>query len=170
MLKLRKFEESDIETLINWVEDEEFLMTWAGPSYKYPLTKNQILDEMDYGKKEKNILYFSAIDDKSKQIIGHIQLLRIDMKNKKAVVGRVLIGDKKLRKKGYGFEMLNELFNIAFNNLGLEELELYVFSYNKSAIECYKRAGFKEKEIIKGAREFKGEKIDLVHMNIVNVV
>ena len=36
MIKLRKFEETDIARLIGWIPDARLLRQWAGHQYQYP--------------------------------------------------------------------------------------------------------------------------------------
>ena len=56
----------------------------------------------------------------------------------------IFIGEQKERNKGYGAEALKLLLDYGFNILNLNNINLAVFSFNKNAIACYKKIGFKE--------------------------
>lgn len=162
MINLRNFKDEDIDKLISWVTDEKFLLTWSGPKYKYPLTKEQVKEDV----KEENKKVYTAVDSTSGEVVGHIELHSIDKENKTAVIGRVLIGNTKNRGKGMGKNMIKALLQKCFSEFGLKKVFLVVFDYNDSAIACYKKAGFKVEKILKDIREFHGEKLSLISMFI----
>ena len=62
--------------------------------------------------------------------------------NKSARVGKVLVGDKNVRGKGIGKQLIKKILKIAFDELQLHRVSLGVFDFNLSAIACYEKAGF----------------------------
>jgi RimJ/RimL family protein N-acetyltransferase len=130
MIILETFEKKDIPELLDWLKDSdaEFLIQFAGPKYRFPLDEKQLLDTLY----DKSILLFKAIDETTGATIGHCQLMKIDLVNKSASIGRVLVKPDK-RNLGYGYAMLKELINYATSVLKLKQLNLRVFDFNQSA-------------------------------------
>ena len=141
MIRLERFDKNDIPEILEWLKDTdaEFLIQLAGPRYKYPLNEEQLLDTL----KDETFLLFRAIEQETDEVIGHCQLMRINLDNKTASIGRVLLKPEK-RGFGYGNTMLQQLINYAIDELQLEKLTLKVFNFNKSAYQCYLRLGFVE--------------------------
>ena len=141
MISLEKFTESDFDRLINWIKSEDELILFAGPNFKFPLTKKQ-LSEYIAGDHRK---VFKVVDNKSKEVIGHCELNDINVNTKNARVCRMLIVDESKRNKGYGGKVMKELIRIAFNELSLNNITLKVYEKNAMAIMCYKNCGFEIK-------------------------
>jgi len=59
--------------------------------------------------------------------------------------------------------MIGLVLHFAFNELGLTKLDLGVFAFNKSAIQCYQQFGFK---IYKTIPNREDEKWTLLRMNL----
>jgi RimJ/RimL family protein N-acetyltransferase len=55
---------------------------------------------------------------------------------------RIVIGEKDAWGQGYGTEATRLVMDEAFENLGLDEVRLEVFSHNERAIAAYQRVGF----------------------------
>ena len=95
MLTLKYFQTSDFEQLISWSGDEAFLLQWAGPQFKYPLTKEQLEayleDANDIDTSSK--LIYKVVDSAKNQSIGHISIGAIDRENRSGRIGKVLLGD-----------------------------------------------------------------------------
>ncbi len=145
MIKLEKFNIEDYDRLINWIDSEEFLIQFGGGFFSYPITYKQ-LDS--YIKCEKRLIY-KVIDLKTNQNIGHAELNNIDLKNKNARICRVLVGNKSIRNKGFGKKIINEIVRIGFKELQLHRLDLGVYDFNKTAINCYKSCGFEIEGLLK---------------------
>jgi RimJ/RimL family protein N-acetyltransferase len=141
MIILETFEKEDIPELLDWMKDSdaEFLIQFAGPKYRFPLDEKQLLNTLY----DKSILVFKAIDETTGATIGHCQLMKIDLPNKSASIGRVLIKPDR-RNLGYGYTMLKELISYATSVFKLNQLSLRVFDFNQSAIRCYLKLGFVE--------------------------
>lgn len=168
LIKLEKFKTCDVPTLISWIPNKEFLLQWAGPAYTFPLTEEQLQTEINMMSSEpsKSLMFTARIAD-TNEIVGHIQLLGIDLVNMSACIGRVLVGDKNHRNKGIGMEMINGILDIAFQTLKLHRVYLGVFDFNKSAIACYEKAGFKIEGTARDFRKINDEYWSLINMSIL---
>ena len=74
--------------------------------------------------------------------IGMIGLYRIDRRAKTAEFGRLLIGEKSYRGKGFAEEACRLLLDYGFDQLKLETIDLEVYDSNLPAIALYDRLGF----------------------------
>lgn len=168
LIKLEKFKTSDAETLISWIPDKEFLLQWGGPSYTFPLTEDQLQDEINMMSCEpvKALMFTVKIAD-TDEVVGHIQLLGIDLVNSSARIGRVLVGNKEFRNKGIGMKMINSILEIGFETFKLHRVDLGVFDFNKSAIACYEKAGLKIEGTFRDARKINDKYWSLINMSIL---
>ncbi len=169
MVKLRNFEEADIHHLIGRIPDERFLLQWAGHQYQYPLDRAQLLKSLERtrGGKPSHFM-FTACRRLEGTVVGHIELMNIDYANESACLGRALICQAEDRGKGMGTAMVAEALNYGFNVLGLMEINIGVFDFNKPAIACYRKLGFTEYEFREHARQFENESWNLVMMKLFN--
>lgn len=82
-----------------------------------------------------------AIDPASGQVVGHASV-RLDAQGASGRIGRVLVAPE-ARGKGVGAAMPARVLAAAFGELGLERVELGVWTDNSSAIRLYEGLGFK---------------------------
>ena len=158
MIELKAFRKKDIPILLNWVPDDKFLLQWAGPIFRYPLTKSQLSKHLAKTKGDKpSLVALKAIESESQTPIGYIELANIDYANCSATLSRVLIGPVEKRNKGLGKEMVKAAVDIGFKALNLHRISLAVFDFNKSAINCYKSIGFKLEGTMRECRRYKDE-------------
>ncbi|MGF7060108.1 GNAT family N-acetyltransferase [Brassicibacter mesophilus] len=110
---------------------------------------------------------FAIVDLKNDELIGNCGLMFTDFINGTAELG-ILIGNPNYLNNGFGTEAINLLLDYGFNLLNLNNIILRVLSFNKRAIKCYEKCGFK---IIGRRREsvnIGGEKYDDIYMDILN--
>jgi RimJ/RimL family protein N-acetyltransferase len=152
MFELQKFEKSDFDRLISWMPDEQFLIQTCGPLFKWPLDSEQLERHLKDAEGEKPTVYtFKVVHVQSNKIIGHVEIIWIDYEKSNGMLGPILIGDPKLRGKGYGREVAKLAVEFGFNNIGLNEIYLWVFEFNIAAIRCYEKIGFKKYDLKKSA-------------------
>ena len=75
-----------------------------------------------------------------------------------------MIGDKDYWGKGYGSDALKVLIRFIFEEVNIYKIKLNVFSFNKRAISCYKKLGFKEEGILKDELYRNGKYFDIIPM------
>jgi RimJ/RimL family protein N-acetyltransferase len=166
LIQLRNFTICYIEQLCSWISDEKALFTWAGSAYRLPDLEQQLHTELEESRTDKSKVLLAVWDAKSKEVIGHLQILDIDRHNKTGRIGRVLIGNVKNRNHGVGLEIIQTALDKCFHELGLEEVTLRVFEYNANAIACYEKAGFEIIEDKKEIRMFEEKSYPLLIMRI----
>jgi len=167
MIKLRKFEETDITRLTGWIQDARFMTQWARQQYQYPLDRAQLLKSLERtrGGKPSHFM-FTAFRQDDGTAVGHIELMRVDYGNGSARLGRVLIGQDEDRGRGLGSTMVAEALHYAFNILGLMEIKLEVFACNKPAMACFIKNGFAGYEFRENVQQFEDESWNLLLMKL----
>ena len=149
MIKLNPFKRSDFKQLIDWVDSEEFLIQWSGNAFTYPLNERQLEKYIE----SANTLAFKVIDEETKVVIGHISLGKIDNINKSARIGKVLVGNTKMRGRSIGKHMMKAVLYIAFEELKLHRVTLGVYDFNTSAISCYGKIGFVKEGLLRDSKK-----------------
>lgn len=168
MIELKFFERSNFQQLINWIETQEFLLQWGGPNFSFPLDEQQLETYLkDANKDNSNTFVYSVIEKETGKVIGHVSLGNVDRKNKSARVGKVLVGDKSVRGKGIGQQVMTEILKVAFDVLRLHRVSLGVFDFNSSAIACYEKSGFVKEGLLRDARKIGDEYWGLWEMSIL---
>lgn len=109
---------------------------------------------------------FAIIEKEGDKLIGNTGIHNISPIDRHAIFG-IFIGDKESRNKGYGEETIKLVLDFGFNYLNLNSIELTVYCFNKRAIACYKKCGFKECGIVRKAKYLNGKYQDIMHMDIL---
>ncbi|PEW69868.1 GNAT family N-acetyltransferase [Bacillus thuringiensis] len=148
MIKLESFKKSDFKQLINWINSEEFLIQWSGNAFTFPLDEQQLEKYIE----SANTLAFKVVDEETSDVIGHISLGQIDNINKSARIGKVLVGNTKMRGRSIGKHMMKAVLHIAFDELNLHRVTLGVYDFNTSAISCYEKIGFVKEGLLRESK------------------
>lgn len=169
MVSLEPLDDNDFEAVEQWNRGQprDFITQWAGPQYEYPLTA-AYLSAHHAGHNEPGadtFIYRIMLGD---EMIGTVQLLRINRDERTAIVGRFLIGEEKHRGKGYGRQALREIVKLGFEEFGLNAVMLSVFDFNKGAIRCYESVGFRAFEFEPEAYQSETGPWELIRMKITS--
>ncbi|MRD35827.1 GNAT family N-acetyltransferase [Bacillus thuringiensis] len=148
VIKLESFKKSDFKQLINWINSEEFLIQWSGNAFTFPLDEQQLEKYIE----SANTLAFKVVDEETSDVIGHISLGQIDNINKSARIGKVLVGNTKMRGRSIGKHMMKTVLHIAFDELKLHRVTLGVYDFNTSAISCYEKIGFVKEGLLRESK------------------
>ncbi|MDP2571811.1 GNAT family N-acetyltransferase [Vibrio penaeicida] len=149
------FTEGDFEHLIDWIVSEELTYLWAGPTFQYPLTRDQ-LDK--HCQQPEVIPFLIKYDD---QAAGFVELNRQSETHCRICL--VFVSDS-FRGKGISKTILTTLADVAKHDYGCNKLSLAVFSHNQRAKKVYQSLGFKTVSIEKEAMHFKENVWDLERM------
>ncbi|HHB1653470.1 GNAT family protein [Bacillus sp. AS_5] len=148
VIKLESFKKSDFKQLINWINSEEFLIQWSGNAFTFPLDEQQLEKYIE----SANTIAFKVVDEETSDVIGHISLGQIDNINKSARIGKVLVGNTKMRGRSIGKHMMKAVLHIAFDELKLHRVTLGVYDFNTSAISCYEKIGFVKEGLLRESK------------------
>lgn len=137
MIELKPFKIDDWKYIKKWTSSESELIQFAGAIFSFPVDRKQIRSYLS----DSNRTVFK-IENESKQSIGIAEISIV--KENVAKLARILIGEKSMRGKGIGTELINKLTKYGFNILKKEKIILNVYSWNIGAIKCYEKVGFSQ--------------------------
>jgi RimJ/RimL family protein N-acetyltransferase len=148
---LRAIEEADLPTLARWRSDSA--------SYPYffefhPISQATQADWFAAQRTRRDEMNF-AVTARTGELVGTISLMRIDGRNRRAELGRVFVGEERLRRKRVGREMTFLVLEYAFEHLNLYKVACEVLATNAPACELYRRFGFREEGVLR-EHVFKG--------------
>ncbi|UAB73484.1 GNAT family N-acetyltransferase [Vibrio sp. SCSIO 43132] len=149
------FSEDDFEYLTDWIVSKELTYLWAGPTFQYPLTHEQL---RKHCQQPEVIPFLIKYDD---QAAGFVELNRQSETHCRICL--VFVSDS-FRGKGISKTILTMLADVAKNDYGCNKLSLAVFSHNQRAKKVYQSLGFKTVSIEKEAMHFKEKTWDLERM------
>lgn len=142
-IELLPFTPDDIERLSSWIRTEDEMVQWSGPYFKFPLQHQDLLDYQHTNQMTPAIRQiFKAVQQDTGIVVGHIELNDLDFNFRSASISRVLVNPE-YRGMGICLAMINAILIIAFDQLHLHRLSLRVYDFNRPAIRCYERAGFR---------------------------
>ena len=153
----------DVEKFTEWMNDFE-ITDYTGRSYQTMTLQN----EKAYLEKEQdNKSGFAIIDLQADEIIGIVGLHEINNINRTATLG-IFIGNKDYRSKGYGTEAIKLILDFGFNYLNLNNIDLALMEFNKRALKCYEKCGFKEIGRRRKCKFINGRYYDSILMDILS--
>ncbi len=79
---------------------------------------------------------------------------------------RIAISNPSDRDRGLGQRAIRILFTHAFDQMGLQRIDLEVYAFNPRAIHVYESLGFARTGLQKAALEWEGETTDLIEMQL----
>ena len=152
----------DVEKYTEWMNDIEITINLGNASEIYSLEKEKEALE----KLSKEGYNFAVVDLKDYELLGNCSLMNVDLKHRRGEVG-IFIGNKNYWDKGYGREAMKLLLDYGFKLLNLNNVFFWVYSFNKRAINCYKKCGFKEIGRRREAYIIGNKKYDEIYMDIL---
>ena len=133
--------EEDVENYTKWMNDFETTDYIGQSTQIYTVEKERRF--LEKCSEDKNEVTLGIVNLKTDKLIGNCGLKDINIIGRTATLG-IFIGEKAERSKGYGAEAIKLLLDFGFNYLNLHEIKLDVYEFNKRAIKCYEKVGFKE--------------------------
>lgn len=137
MIELQAFKIDDWEYLRKWTSSESEVIQFSGGISSFPINKKQVESYLS-----DSIRTVFKIENENKQSIGIAEISIVE--ENVAKLARVLIGERAMRGKGIGTELINKLTEYGFNTLKKERIILNVYSWNSGAIKCYEKVGFSQ--------------------------
>ncbi len=114
----------------------------------------------------KDVAAFAIYELATMRLIGTTDLRAINHQQGTALFG-ILIGEKNCWGKGYGTEATRLTLDYGFNILGLHNVLLTVYAYNRRGIRAYEKAGFRLIGHRREARRLAGRRYDEVFMDAI---
>ncbi|MDD4310307.1 MAG: GNAT family protein [Candidatus Cloacimonetes bacterium] len=129
----------DVEKYTEWLNDMELGQFLTHSSWVLDMDKErEALRQL-----MNNSSIFAIVEKDTNKVIGNCGLHEASNVHRHAELG-IFIGEKTFWNQGIGLEATNLLLDFAFNVLNLHNVTLEVYSYNKRAIKCYEKIGFKK--------------------------
>jgi len=162
---LRAIEREDVPRFVRWFNDPEVrqFLTMYRPLSR---AEEERWVESLASRREDVVLAIEVRAGDQWVHIGNVGLHRIDWKNRTATLG-IVIGEREYWGKGYGTEAVRTMLRYAFEELGLNRVELETYSFNPRAIRCYEKAGFKREGVRRQALYRNGKFHDVILMGIL---
>jgi len=164
LVRLRAPEIGDAERGYHWINDPE-VARFLDVRYPISMVTERQLYEERYIRPQPDAVYF-AIETKDGVHIGTVSLRRIDREDGTAEMG-IVIGEKDSWDKGYGTNAVATLLDFAFNQMNLHRVWLTIWEFNKRAIACFKKCGFKEEGVLRQHHYGDGRYWDAIMMGVL---
>jgi RimJ/RimL family protein N-acetyltransferase len=150
----------DSEPMFRWINDRELVQLNA--PFK-PVDRASHDEWFERIQRRDDVEIFAIRTVEGDRLVGSCQLNAIDREAGSCRL-QVRIGEPEGRDRGYGTEAVRLLLRHAFDQLGLDRVELEVFATNRRAIRAYEKAGFGREGVEEGGAVIDGEPIDVVRM------
>jgi RimJ/RimL family protein N-acetyltransferase len=168
LLELQPFSESDIDTLLEWVDSPRLLALWAGSTFSHPLDRPQLERHLCRASgQEPDLLIFKAGCPQTGRTVGHVELGGIDRELRSATVGLALIGPAESGRGELSIMLLRAILAVAFDRLALHRVQTAVLVSDWQAIACYREAGFSSEGVLRDSLCLKGMYGDQRMMSIL---
>ncbi|WP_408894145.1 GNAT family N-acetyltransferase [Paenibacillus taichungensis] len=161
-LKMTPPRAEDVQTMLQWNEDPEYLRN-VDTDIAIPYSEKQLEDEGETKDKE---VYFRLRTLEDEQLIGFVVIHSIEWNNRCGQLA-IGIGLAEHRNKGYGTEALNLILRYAFHELNLDRVGLDVIAYNAKGIRAYEKVGFQLEGRARSAVYRDGKRYDRLLMGIL---
>jgi RimJ/RimL family protein N-acetyltransferase len=146
-VRLRAYKREDVALAQQYLNDAE-TKRFLTPGVPYPFTleeENRWFEKIS----ASNDNYSFAVETlEGGQYIGGCGVNGLDRKNSVAVVG-IFIGDKNYWGKGYGTDAMKVLLKFIFEQMNVNKVKLFVYSFNERAVKSYEKCGFKREGVLR---------------------
>lgn len=151
MLRIRPYKSEDSKVIAEWIRDEDVFIKWGGELFgDFPITKDVIDSKYRNNNgdcAEPDNFYPWVATNEDGRVVGHFIMRYINGDRKILRFGWVIVDDS-IRGQGIGGRMIEAGLKYAFGIYGAEKVTIGVFENNDIAHNCYKRAGFRDREVV----------------------
>ena len=131
-----KYQLAHFSFLRRWINSSEILFQFAGTTFSYPFTENQLID---YQNENSERCFYIGLNEENETVaFGEI----IPQENNIPRIGRLLIGNPAVSRKGFGTSFIHLLLEECKALFQIKTVELFVLEDNLPAIKCYQKIGF----------------------------
>lgn len=128
----------DVERYTEWVNDLEIGQFVLFSSQVFDVTKERAALETLMNESA----IFAIVEKDTNKAIGNCGLHMVNNVHRHAQFG-IFIGEKTYWNQGIGAEATSLILDYGFNIMNLNNISLEVVSYNRRAVKCYEKAGFR---------------------------
>lgn len=141
-IALRRAERDDLDTVVRWMEDEDFQRFLYGDPARSPRqVREQIVSMLgrSAGHTMPGAIYL-IIDSKKHGPAGFISLQNISWRNRSCSVD-VYLGKKELRSGLTAALATYRAFEYCFDELNLHRVSAFIYAFNSASWRIFERAG-----------------------------
>jgi len=150
-----------------WINDFAVLRTLHVPRPS-TLEEVQVSHEAQVAEeRQRRVVYFTVYDRATLRPIGRTDLMDISYRDRSARFG-IEIEEADYRGRGYGTEATRLTLDYAFTALGLHNVALETWEYNRAGQRAYAKAGFRETGRRRQAKFMGGKLWDIVQMDCLS--
>ena len=140
--RLRRAEREDLDVIIEWMQDEDFVRFLYGDPARAP---KQIRDQIVamLGRSPNNLLPAALhliIDHSERGPVGLTSLQKISWRNRSCTID-FYMGDKKLRRSIEAAAAMYRLMEYCFDELNLHRVQAHVYAFNTPMWRFLERVG-----------------------------
>lgn len=138
---LRLLTQTDLPLTLAW-RNQERIRKWF--FYSDLITpENHLAWFESYQVRDNDFVFIIEEAEADYRPVGQVSLYNINWSAKNAEFGRLMIGEPDAVGKGLARIATQLILNMAFRELGVEEVYLEVYAHNERALSFYKGIGFK---------------------------
>lgn len=163
-VRLRPFEDRDLDHVMEWVNDPEVTRTLLVG--RYPMTRPMEKEWLDRQLKGSETEVGFAVETLSGSYLGGIGFFRIMAVERHAELGLV-IGRKTEWGKGYAREAMSLIVDYGFEQLNFNLIYLTVMPHNTRAHGIYTDLGFQEEGRLRQRIYKDGAYCDLISLSLL---
>lgn len=160
----RAYAKEDTKLAHEYISDADVKRNLT-PDIPYPITLHEEEMWIENQSAFKTEYSFAIEILQSGEYIGGCGVNKVDWKNSIAEIG-IFLG-KKFWGKGYGSDGMNLLIKFVFEQMNINKVKLNVYSFNKRAIRCYEKLGFKLEGVLRQELFRDGQYHDIHIMGIL---
>ena len=163
---LRAFEIEDYKVINRWRNDDEIQSLTGGNKYFVSSAKEKQWVEEKIIDNAKNI-YLAICLKETGKMIGYLSINDIDWRNKKALWGGLIIGDKEQLNKGCATEASLLMLDYVFSERGLHRFFGHWLKSNHPSLRVATKLGFQQEGILRDCVYKANSFHDLVVLSIL---
>lgn len=164
LVRLRSLAPDDVHVLAEWWNDPEWMVLQSPSIVPRPSAAAESQFEL-WSKNESSTGLGLAIETLDSTLVGHLTLYGMDLPVRCGTLA-IIIGPQHV-DKGYGSDAIAVALRLAFEELGLNKVELTVYAHNERAIKVYEKLGFQVEGRRRAATFHRGQYWDQLLMGIL---
>lgn len=163
-VRLRATTDADLDPLVDWWRrDDAAVLQQGGVQHRPAASVREMFQAWSRNDSPGGAGF--SIDDEEGRLIGHTTLWGGGLPARVATFA-IIIGPDAVGR-GYGTDATRTMLRYAFDELGLNKVELRVWAFNTRALRAYEKAGFVREGVRRAAAFHGGRFHDEVLMGVL---